>query len=91
MEQNIEKIEGFIAHTIPRLGERSGDSRGDARHLFLAGYMADSGLSGRGAVELRPAILHFMGRRHGEFMRIYYDAQEKMSASAVQYVRECPW
>ena len=25
--------------------------------FFLAGYMADSGLSGRGAVELRPAIL----------------------------------
>ena len=44
-----------------RFGERSGDGRGDARHLFLAGYMADGGLSGRGAVELRPAILKFHG------------------------------
>lgn len=44
-----------------RFGERSGDGRGDARHLFLAGYMADGGLSGRGAVELRPAILQFHG------------------------------
>lgn len=53
--------------------------------------MADGGLSGRGAVELRPAILNFMGKKAREFMSIYYDAQEKMSASAVQYVRECPW
>lgn len=45
-----------------RFGERSGDGRGDARHLFLAGYMADSGLSGRGFGEFRPAILQFHGK-----------------------------
>ena len=31
-----------------------------------------------------------MGKRAREFMAIYYDAQEKMSASAVQYVRGMP-
>ena len=33
---------------------------------------------------------NFMGKRAREFMGIYYDAQEKMSASAVQYVRGMP-
>ena len=33
---------------------------------------------------------NFMGKRAREFMSIYYDAQEKMSASAVQYVRGMP-
>lgn len=45
-----------------RLGERSGDGRGDACHFFLAGYMADSGLSGCGFGEFRPAILQFHGK-----------------------------
>ena len=31
-----------------------------------------------------------MGKKAKEFMRVYYDAQERMSTSAVQYVRGMP-
>ena len=61
MEQNIEKIEGFIAHTIPDLVNVVATVVVMLVIVFLAGYMADGGLSGRGAVELRPAILQFHG------------------------------
>lgn len=52
--------------------------------------MADGGLPGGRGAQPFPPILQFHGKRAREFMAIYYDAQEKMSASAVQYVRGMP-
>ena len=85
MEQNIEKIEGFIAHTIPDLV----NVVATVVVMLVIFFSLDTWLT---AVCLAVVLLsfalqfsNFMGKKAREFMSIYYDAQEKMSASAVQY------
>lgn len=90
MDQNIEKIEGFIAHTIPDLV----NVMATVVVMLVIFFSLDVWLT---IVCLAVVVLslflqfsNFMGKRAREFMAIYYDAQEKMSASAVQYVRGMP-
>ncbi len=90
MDQNIEKIEGFIAHTIPDLV----NVIATVVVMLVIFFSLDVWLT---VVCLAVVVLslflqfsNFMGKRAREFMGIYYDAQEKMSASAVQYVRGMP-
>ena len=90
MDQNIEKIEGFIAHTIPDLV----NVIATVVVMLVIFFSLDVWLA---VVCLAVVVLslflqfsNFMGKRAREFMGIYYDAQEKMSASAVQYVRGMP-
>ena len=90
MEQNIEKIEGFIAHTIPDLVNVAAT----VAVMLVIFFSLDPWLT---AVCLSVVLSgfalqfsNFMGKQAREFMRIYYDAQERMSASAVQYVRGMP-
>ena len=99
MEQNVEKIEGFIAHTIPDLV----NVVATVAVMLAVFFSLDVWLA---LVCLVVVVLslflqfsNFMGKRAKEFMATYYDVQEKMSASAVQYVRnargedfrtECP-
>lgn len=90
MDQNIEKIEGFIAHTIPDLV----NVVATVAVMLAIFFSLDAWLT---AVCLAVVVFslflqfsNFMGKRAREFMGIYYDAQEKMSASAVQYVRGMP-
>lgn len=90
MDQNIEKIEGFIAHTIPDLV----NVMATVVVMLVIFFSLDVWLT---VVCLAVVVLslflqfsNFMGKRAREFMSIYYDAQEKMSASAVQYVRGMP-
>ena len=90
MDQNIEKIEGFIAHTIPDLV----NVMATVVVMLVIFFSLDVWLT---VVCLAVVVLslflqfsNFMGKRAREFMGIYYDAQEKMSASAVQYVRGMP-
>lgn len=87
MEQNIEKIEGFIAHTIPDLVNVAAT----VAVMLVIFFSLDPWLTAVClAVVLSGFALqfsNFMGKQAREFMRIYYDAQERMSASAVQYVR----
>lgn len=90
MDQNIEKIEGFIAHTIPDLV----NVVATVAVMLVIFFSLDVWLT---VVCLVVVVLslflqfsNFMGKRAREFMAIYYDAQEKMSASAVQYVRGMP-
>ena len=90
MDQNIEKIEGFIAHTIPDLV----NVMATVVVMLVIFFSLDVWLT---VVCLVVVVLslflqfsNFMGKRAREFMGIYYDAQEKMSASAVQYVRGMP-
>lgn len=90
MDQNIEKIEGFIAHTIPDLV----NVMATVVVMLVIFFSLDVWLT---VVCLVVVVLslflqfsNFMGKRAREFMSIYYDAQEKMSASAVQYVRGMP-
>ena len=90
MDQNIEKIEGFIAHTIPDLVNVAAT----VAVMLVIFFSLDVWLT---VVCLAVVVIsiflqfsNFMGKRAREFMAIYYDAQEKMSASAVQYVRGMP-
>ena len=90
MEQNIEKIEVFIAHTIPDLV----NVVATVAVMLAIFFSLDVWLT---VVCLAVVLLslflqfsNFMGKRAREFMGLYYDAQEKMSASAVQYVRGMP-
>lgn len=90
MDQNIEKIEGFIAHTIPDLV----NVIATVVVMLVIFFSLDVWLT---VVCLVVVVLslflqfsNFVGKRAREFMGIYYDAQEKMSASAVQYVRGMP-
>lgn len=90
MDQNIEKIEGFIAHTIPDLV----NVIATVVVMLVIFFSLDVWLT---VVCLAVVVLslflqfsNFMGKRAREFMGIYYDAQEKMSAADVQYVRGMP-
>ena len=90
MDQNIEKIEGFIAHTIPDLV----NVMATVVVMLVIFFSLDVWLT---IVCLAVVVLslflqfsNFMGKRAREFMAIYYDAQEKMNASAVLYVRGMP-
>ena len=90
MEQNVEKIEGFIAHTIPDLV----NVVATVAVMLAVFFSLDVWLA---LVCLVVVVLslflqfsNFMGKRAKEFMATYYDVQEKMSASAVQYVRGMP-
>ena len=95
MDQNIEKIEGFIAHTIPDLVNVVATVVVMLVIFMLVIFFSlDVWLT---VVCLAVVVLslflqfsNFMGKRAREFMSIYYDVQEKMSASAVQYVRGMP-
>ena len=90
MDQNIEKIEGFIAHTIPDLV----NVVATVAVMLIIFFSLDAWLTAVClavvAVSLVLQFSNFMGKRAREFMGIYYDAQEKMSVSAVQYVRGMP-
>ena len=90
MDQNIEKIEGFIAHTIPDLV----NVVATVAVMLVIFFSLDVWLTvvclAVVVISLFLQFSNFMGKRAREFMSIYYDAQEKMSASAVQYVRGMP-
>ena len=90
MEQNIEKIETFIAHTIPDMVNVV------ATVIFM--FVIFFSLNGWLAVVCLTCIVvsivlqyaNFMGKTAREFTAHYFDTQEQMSASAVQYVRGMP-
>ena len=90
MDQNIEKIEGFIAHAIPDLV----NVVATVVVMLVIFFSLDVWLTviclAVVAISLFLQFSNFMGKRARAFMAIYYDAQEKMSASAVQYVRGMP-
>ena len=80
MEQNIEKIETFIAHTIPDLVNVFFTLNGWIAAVCLLAIALGIGLQ----------CTMMFGKAGQEFMQTYFDTQEKMSASAVQYVRGMP-
>ena len=90
MEQNIEKIENFIAHTIPDMV----NVVATVVLMFAIFFSLDVWLAAVGLAVIAVSVIlqfsNFMGKKAQEFTRIYFDAQERMSASAVQYVRGMP-
>lgn len=90
MEQNIEKIETFIAHTIPDLVNVLATVVIMFTLFFtLNGWIAAVCLLAI-ALEIGLQCTMMFGKAGQEFMQTYFDTQEKMSASAVQYVRGMP-
>lgn len=90
MEQNIEKIETFIAHTIPDMvGVVATVTFLFVIFFSLDGWMATVCLACI-VVSILLQYANFMGRKARDFTATYYDTQEQMSASAVQYVRGMP-
>ena len=90
MEQNIENIETFIAHTIPDLVNVLATVVIMFTLFFtLNGWIAAVCLLAI-ALGIGLQCTMMFGKAGQEFMQTYFDTQEKMSASAVQYVRGMP-
>ncbi len=90
LEQNVEKIENFVAHTIPDLV--------NAATTVIVMFVIFFSLNGWMAAVCLLAIVigisvqfsMMFGKKAQEFFKMYFDTSEQMSASAVQYVRGMP-
>ena len=90
LEQNVEKIEGFVAHQIPDLVGAAATVLVMFSVMFwLNGWMA---LVCMLAILLGVAVQASMmfGDGAKEMMGKYHDALENINASAIQYVRGMP-
>ena len=89
-EQNVEKIELFIAHTIPDLVNAAATVAVMFVLFFsLNGWMAAACLLAI-VISILVQFSLMFGRKSKDFFRQYFDTSEQMSASAVQYVRCMP-
>lgn len=90
MEQNVEKIENFVAHTIPDLV----NVLATVILMFVIFFSLNGWLAAICVVCIILSIglqfMNFFGEKAKEFTKTYFDTQERMSASAVQYVRGMP-
>lgn len=90
MEQNIEKIENFVAHTIPDMV----NVVATMLFMFIIFFSLNTWLAAIClfciVVSICLQYVNFMGKTAREFTAQYFDTQEQMSASAVQYVRGMP-
>lgn len=90
MEQNVEKIENFVAHTIPDLV----NVIATVVLMFVIFFSLNGWMAAICIVCIVLSIslqfMNFFGKKAKEFTKIYFDTQEKMSSSAVQYVRGMP-
>lgn len=90
LEQNVEKIELFIAHTIPDLVNAAATVTVMFVLFFsLNGWMAAASLLAI-VISILVQFSLMFGRKSKDFFRQYFDTSEQMSASAVQYVRGMP-
>ena len=90
LEQNVEKIELFIAHTIPNLVNAAATVAVMFVLFFsLNGWMAAACLLAI-VISILVQFSLMFGRKSKDFFRQYFDTSEQMSASAVQYVRGMP-
>ena len=90
LEQNVEKIELFIAHTIPDLVNAAATVAVMFVLFFsLNGWMAAACLLAI-VISILVQFSLMFGRKSIDFFRQYFDTSEEMSASAVQYVRGMP-
>jgi ATP-binding cassette subfamily B protein IrtA len=90
LEQNVEKIEKFVAHQIPDMFNALATVVVMFAVLFYLNFWM-------ALVCLVAILLGFgiqasmwMGEQANESVKLYYDALEEINASAVQYVRGMP-
>ncbi len=90
VEQNVEKIEQFIAHQIPDLVNVAVTVVVMFLAMFrLEGWMALAGMiSILAGFALQASMM--MGGRAKESVKAYYDSLERINASAIQYVQGMP-
>lgn len=90
LEQNVEKIELFIAHTIPDLV----NAAATVAVMFVLFFSLNGWMAAACLLTIVISILVqfslMFGRKSKDFFRQYFDTSEQMSASAVQYVRGMP-
>lgn len=90
LEQNVEKIELFIAHTIPdQVNAAATVAVMFVLFFSLNGWMAAACLLAI-VISILVQFSLMFGRKSKDFFRQYFDTSEQMSASAVQYVRGMP-
>jgi ATP-binding cassette subfamily B protein len=90
LEQNVEKIESFVAHQVPDLvGVAATVVVMFAVMFWLNGWMAlVCVLALLAGVAVQASMMFGEGAR--EMMAKYHDALENINASAIQYVRGMP-
>ena len=90
MEQNVEKVETFVAHTIPDfVGVIASLVLMFAVFFSLNVWLALVCLVVIG-VSLYLQFSIFFGKEAEKIVKTYYDTQESLSSSAVEYVRGMP-
>ncbi|MEA4877311.1 MAG: ABC transporter ATP-binding protein [Aminobacterium sp.] len=90
LEQNVERIELFVAHTIPDIVNVAATVVVMFAIFFsLNGWMALTCLFAF-ALSIATQISMMFGEKAQQNMKLYYDSLEKINGSAVQYVRGMP-
>lgn len=90
LEQDVERIELFVAHTIPDLVNVAATVIIMFAIFFsLNGWMALTCIIAFAISILMQASMMF-GKKAQNTMKAYFDSQEKIHSSAVQYVRGIP-
>ena len=84
MEQNIEKIENFVAHTIPDLV----NVLATVVLMFIIFFSLNGWMAAICVVCIVCSIglqfMNFFGKKAKEFMKIYYDTQERQFNSEIE-------
>ncbi|WP_353094908.1 ABC transporter ATP-binding protein [Tissierella praeacuta] len=90
LEQDVERIELFVAHTIPDLVNVAATVIVMFAIFFsLNGWMTIVCIIGFILSMVMQASMMF-GRKAQNTMKAYFDAQERIHSSAIQYVRGIP-
>lgn len=90
LEQDVERIELFIAHTIPDLVNVAATVIVMFVIFFrLNGWMAFTCIIAF-AISMSMQASMMFGKKAQDTMKAYFDAQERIHSSAVQYVRGIP-
>ncbi|HBZ80386.1 MULTISPECIES: ABC transporter ATP-binding protein [Brevibacillus] len=90
LEQNVEKVETFIAHQLPDLVQVVVTIVVMVGVMFYLNVWLALACVVPIVLALLVQVLSFQGTRTKENIKKYYDSLERMNGSAVQYVRGMP-
>lgn len=90
LEQNVEKIEKFVAHQIPDMI----NALASVIVMFAAMFYLNPWMAGACAASILTGFAIMASMMYGEnadrMMKSYHDALERINASGIQYVRGMP-
>ncbi|MCF4151035.1 ABC transporter ATP-binding protein/permease [Dethiosulfovibrio sp. F2B] len=90
LEQNVEKIENFVAHKIPDLVSVLATAAVMAAALFSLNPWIAGAATGAALLAFFVQSYMMIGSRGQTLIKAYYDSLERINGSAVQYVRGMP-